>query len=126
LKRQLQPPDDKSKWGLGESGMKSILVSTALAAVIAVAGVSSSDRRPGPDDGPRAEKIGNFQLTDTTRLAPSCSTSATARPSWSCRSPTARRSRARSAGPALAERQAAYKDKGVLFYMMNSNLGQSP
>ncbi len=104
--------------------MKSILMTTALAAIIAIAGVSSVIAAPAPSTGPVPEKVGNFQLTDTTRLAHELFyfnyTPAIVVMSQSNGSKVSR-----EAAAELAKIQAAYKDKGVLFYMMNSNLGQS-
>ena len=104
--------------------MKSILMTTALAAIIAIAGVSSVIAAPAPTTGLVPEKVGNFQLTDTTRLAHELFyfnyTPAIVVMSQSNGSRVSR-----EAAAELAKIQAAYKDKGVLFYMMNSNLGQS-
>jgi hypothetical protein len=49
--------------------MKRVLMTSALAAVIAVAGVSAVIAAPAPTTGLAPERAGNFQLTDTTRLA---------------------------------------------------------
>jgi hypothetical protein len=104
--------------------MKSILISTALAAVIAVAGVSSVIAAPAPTTGLVPEKIGNFQLTDTTRLAHELFYFGYS-PAIVVMSQSNGSKISRESAAELAKIQAAYKDKGVLFYMMNSNLGQS-
>jgi len=104
--------------------MKSILISTALTAVIAVAGVSSVIAAPAPTTGFVPEKIGNFQLTDTTRLAHELFYFGYS-PAIVVMSQSNGSKISRESAAELAKIQAAYKDKGVLFYMMNSNLGQS-
>jgi len=104
--------------------MKRILVTTAIAAAIAVAGISSVIAAPAPTTGLVPEKIGNFQLTDTTRLAHELYYFKYA-PAIVVMSQTNGSKVSREGAAELAKIQAAYKDKGVLFYMINSNVSQS-
>lgn len=104
--------------------MKSILMTTALAAIVAVAGVSAVTAAPAPTTGLIPEKAGNFQLTDTTRLAHELFYFSYS-PAVVVMSQSNGSKVSREAAAELAKIQAAYKDKGVQFYMMNSNLGQS-
>ncbi len=104
--------------------MKSILFTTAIAAVVAIAGVSSVVAAPAPTTGLVPEKAGNFQLTDTTRLAHELFYFKYA-PAIVLMSQTNGSTVSRQAAADLAKIQAKYKDQGVLFYMMNSNVDQS-
>jgi hypothetical protein len=104
--------------------MKRVLITTAVAAVIAIAGVSSVIAAPAPTTGAIPEKVGNFQLTDTTRLAHELYYFRYA-PAIVLMSQTNGSKVSREAAAQLAKVQAQYKDQGVLFYMINSNLGQS-
>jgi hypothetical protein len=104
--------------------MKSVLFTTAIAAVVAIAGVSSVIAAPAPTTGLVPEKAGNFQLTDTTRLAHELFYFKYA-PAIVLMSQTNGSKVSREAAADLAKIQAKYKDQGVLFYMMNSNVDQS-
>ena len=104
--------------------MKSILMTTALAAIVAIAGVSSVIAAPAPTTGLVPEKVGNFQLTDTTRLAHELFYFGYS-PAIVVMSQSNGSKISREGAAELAKIQAAYKDRGVLFYMMNSNLNQS-
>ena len=104
--------------------MKRVLVTTAIAAAIAVAGISSVIAAPAPTTGLVPEKVGNFQLTDTTRLAHELYYFKYA-PAIVVMSQTNGSKVSREGAAELAKIQAAYKDKGVLFYMVNSNVSQS-
>jgi hypothetical protein len=103
--------------------MRTVLLSTAAAAVlvgfIGVASVSAA-----PTSSPVPEKAGNFRLTDTTRLSHELYYYRTA-PAIVLMSQTNGSKLSQTAAAELAKLQAAYKDKGVLFYMINSNLGDS-
>ncbi len=104
--------------------MKRVLVTTAIAAAIAVAGISSVVAAPAPTTGLVPEKVGNFQLTDTTRLAHELYYFKYA-PAIVVMSQSNGSKVSREGAAELAKIQAAYKDKGVLFYMVNSNVSQS-
>ena len=104
--------------------MKRILVTTAIAAAIAVAGISSVIAAPAPTTGLVPEKVGNFQLTDTTRLAHELYYFKYA-PAIVVMSQTNGSKVSREGAAELAKIQAAYKDQGVLFYLVNSNVSQS-
>src|ERR1700754_381350 len=103
--------------------MKKLLVSTAAAAVLAVTvGVAAVTALP--TDSAIPEKASNFQLTDTGRIAHELYyfKDATA---IVLMSQTNGSTVSRDGAAELAKLQAAYKDKGVLFYMINSNLSDS-
>jgi len=104
--------------------MKRVLVTTAIAAAIAVAGISSVVAAPAPTTGLVPEKVGNFQLTDTTRLAHELYYFKYA-PAIVVMSQSNGSKASREGAAELAKLQAAYKDQGVLFYMVNSNLSQT-
>jgi hypothetical protein len=104
--------------------MKSILMTTALAAVVAIAGVSSVIAAPAPTTGLVPERVGNFQLTDTTRLAHELYYFKHA-PAIVVMSQSNGSKVSREGAAELAKIQAAYKDQGVLFYLVNSNLTQT-
>lgn len=108
----------------GRAGMKRVLMTSALAAVIAVAGVSAVIAAPAPTTGLAPERAGNFQLTDTTRLAHELFYFKHA-PAIVLMSQTNGGKLSREGARALAKVQDTYKDKGVLFYMINSTPGQS-
>src|SRR5690242_7219121 len=99
--------------------MKSVLMTTAVAAVLAgfigVASVSAlTNEQTTPD------KASNFQLTDTTSLAYELYYFKQA-PAIVLMSQTNGSKLSHDVAGELAKLQAAYKDKGVLFYMVNSN-----
>src|SRR5215510_9934158 len=103
--------------------LKSALLSTAVAtALVGFVGVASVTALP--TDSAIPEKVGNFQLTDTTRLAHELYYFNYA-PAIVLMSQTNGSKVSRETAAELAKLQAAYKDKGVLFYMVNSNPGQS-
>jgi hypothetical protein len=103
--------------------MRKVLVSTAVAAVLAgVIGVASVTALP--TEGAVPEKASNFRLTDTNRLSHELFYFKKA-PAIVLMSQTNGSATSRAAAADLAKLQAAYKDKGVLFYMVNSNLGDS-
>jgi hypothetical protein len=103
--------------------MKSVLMATAAAAVLAgFVGVTAVTAAPTASAVP--EKVGNFQLTDTTRLAHELYYFKYA-PAVVLMSQTNGSPLSRTAASELGKLQAAYKDKGVLFYMVNSTTGQS-
>jgi hypothetical protein len=104
--------------------MKRVLMTSALAAVIALAGVTTVIAAPAPTTGLVPEKAGNFQLTDTTRLAHELFYFKYA-PAIVLMSQSNGSKVSREAAADLAKIQASYKDKGVLFYMINSNPDQS-
>ncbi|HEV7694057.1 MAG TPA: redoxin domain-containing protein [Hyphomonadaceae bacterium] len=99
--------------------IKSVLISTAAAAALAVTvGVASVTALP--TDSVVPEKASNFQLTDTTRLAHELYYFNYA-PAIVLMSQTNGSKLSRDGAAELAKLQAAYKDKGVLFYMINSS-----
>ncbi len=103
--------------------MKSVLLTTAVAAaLVAFAGVTAVTAAPTASAVP--EKVGNFQLTDHTRLAHELYYFKYA-PAIVLMSQTNGSKLSRDGAAELAKLQAAYKDKGVLFYMINSNLTDS-
>ncbi|MEQ1784800.1 MAG: hypothetical protein ABMA14_25925, partial [Hyphomonadaceae bacterium] len=104
--------------------MKRVLLTTALAAVVAIAGVSSVIAAPAPTTGLVPEKVGNFQLTDTTRLAHELYYFKYA-PAIVVMSQSNGSKVSRESAAELAKIQAAYKNQGVLCYLMNSNVSQS-
>ena len=104
--------------------MKRILITTAMAVVVAAAGVSAVIAAPAPTTGGAPERVGNFQLTDTTRLAHELYYFKYA-PAIVLMSQTNGGKVSREGATQMAKLQAAYKDQGVLFYMINSTPGQS-
>ena len=104
--------------------MKRILITTAMAVVVAAAGVSAVIAAPAPTTGGAPERVGNFQLTDTTRLAHELYYFKYA-PAIVLMSQTNGGKVSREGAAQMAKLQAAYKDQGVLFYMINSTPGQS-
>lgn len=104
--------------------MKRVLMTSAVAAVIALAGISTVLAAPAPSTGLVPERAGNFQLTDTTRLAHELFYFKYA-PAIVLMSQTNGGKVSREAAAELARVQASYKDKGVLFYMINSTPGQT-
>ncbi len=106
--------------------MKSVWISTVTAAaLVAALGVASVTAAPNVQETARVpDRIGDFQLTDTTRLGHRLSYFKYA-PAIVLMSQTNGSPLSRAAAGELARLQAAYKDKGVLFYMINSNLSDS-
>ena len=103
--------------------MKSVLRTTAVAAVFAAL-VGTTAVVAAPTVSAVPEKVGNFQLTDHTRLAHELFYFKYA-PAIVLMSQTNGSKLSRDAASELSKLQAAYKDKGVLFYMINSNLSDS-
>jgi hypothetical protein len=99
--------------------MRKVLLSTAAAAVLAGLIGAASVSALGTDQ-PIPDKVSPFQLTDTTRLAHDLNYFRYA-PAIVLMSQTNGSKVSRDAAAELAKLQAAYKDKGVLFYMINSN-----
>ncbi|MBI1359321.1 MAG: redoxin domain-containing protein [Alphaproteobacteria bacterium] len=106
--------------------MKKVWMSGAAVAVVAaVAGVASVRAAPNVQTSASVpERVGDFQLTDTTRLGHRLSYFKYA-PAIVLMSQTNGSRMSRTAAGELAKLQAAYKDKGVLFYMINSNLSDT-
>jgi hypothetical protein len=99
--------------------MRKVLLSTAAAAVlVGVTGFASVSALGGGQGVP--EKLSPFQLTDTARMAHDMSYFRYA-PAIVLMSQADGSKLSRDAAGELAKLQAAYKDKGVLFYMINSN-----
>jgi peroxiredoxin len=100
--------------------MKAVRTSTAIAAaLIAMAGVASVTAAPSAGTGPSPEKVSDFQLTDTGRLAHQLYYFKYA-PAIVLMSQTDGSPLSRAAAAELGKLQAAYKDRGVVFYMINS------
>ena len=104
--------------------MKSVVTATAIAAVLAVGALAVPAVFAAPTASTIPEKVGNFQLTDHTRLAHELFYFDYV-PAIVIMSQTNGSKLSREAAAELAKVQAAYKDKGVLFYMINSNTGDS-
>ncbi len=103
--------------------MRTVLLSTAVAAVLAgFVGVASVTALPTGSAVP--EKAANFQLSDTGRMAHELYYFKYA-PAIVLMSQTNGSKLSRDAAGELAKLQAAYKDKGVLFYMINSTLSDT-
>ncbi|HVY89153.1 MAG TPA: redoxin domain-containing protein [Hyphomonadaceae bacterium] len=103
--------------------MKSVLMAAAAAGVLATV-IGASAVMAAPTTSAVPETARDFQLTDTTRLAHELYYFRYA-PAIVLMSQTDGSKLSRDAGAELGKLQAAYKDKGVLFYMINSNLTQS-
>jgi peroxiredoxin len=105
--------------------MKTVLMATAAAAaLVALAGVAAVNAAPTPTPAITAaasvpEKIDNFQLTDTARMSHELFYFKRA-PAIVLMSQVDGTPLSRAAAAELSRLQAAYKDKGVLFYMINS------
>jgi hypothetical protein len=103
--------------------MRTFVLSTAaIAALVGVVGVASVSA--APTVSPVPEKASNFRLTDTTRLSHELFYYRNA-PAIVLMSQTNGSKLSQSAAAELGKLQAAYKDKGVAFYMINSNLGDT-
>src|SRR5262245_22751935 len=107
--------------------MKKILltsaIAVALAGVIGVAAVSARDneeRTPTSDAGP--DMVSNFELVDTGRLAHQLHYYKYA-PAIVLVSQTNGSPLSRAAAAELGRLQAAYKDKGVLFFFFQAEDG---
>jgi len=106
--------------------MKAILVGTAVtAAIIASVGAVTVTAAPtGSAVAIVPEKAADFELADTGRLAHRLSYFKYA-PAVVLMSQTNGSPLSRAGAAELARIQAAYKDRGVLFYMINSTATQS-
>ena len=93
-----------------------VLGAAAIAAVV-VAFVGVPTVAAAPSMAP--ERVSDFQLTDTTRMAHRLSYFQYA-PAIVLMSQKVGSPRSRAGAAELARLQAAYRDKGVLFYMINS------
>jgi hypothetical protein len=104
--------------------MRAVLLTTAAAVtLITCVGVATVIAAPsGTSVVP--ERVDDFQLTDTTRLGHRLSYFKYA-PVIVLMSQTDGSPLSRAAAGELAKLQAAYKDQGVLFYMINSNLSDA-
>lgn len=107
--------------------MKSALMASVVAAAL-VGAVGIAIAAPSPSVSPVvqvADKVDNFQLTDTTRLAHELYYFKPTNPVVVLMSQTNGSKVSRAAGAELSKLADAYKAKGVLFYMVNSNLGET-
>jgi AhpC/TSA family len=107
--------------------MRTALMASVMGAAFLAAGVVGVQAIAAPAPALTVavpEKVDNFQLTDQTRLAHELYyfKDATA---VVLMSETNGSKLSRDAAAELEKLQAAYKSKGVLFYMLNSNLGDS-
>lgn len=103
--------------------MKSkLLASTMAAAVLGIAAIAgvSAIAAPSPATVLIPERADNFQLTDHTRLAHELHYFRDA-PAIVLMSQVNGSDASRAAAAKLEKLQASYKDKGVLFYMLNSS-----
>jgi hypothetical protein len=101
--------------------MKAVLfTAAAAAAVIGFAGLASVTTASTGQPAMVPEKVSDFELTDTTRLAHRLSYFKYA-PAIVIMSQTDGSPLSRAGAAELARLQAAYKAQGVLFYMINSN-----
>jgi mono/diheme cytochrome c family protein len=98
--------------------MRVVLGAVAAAAVVATVGSASVVAAPNDATSMTPDKVSDFQLTDTTRMAHRLSYYQYA-PAIVLMSQKVGSPLSRSAAAELAKLQAAYKDKGVLFYMIN-------
>jgi hypothetical protein len=101
-------------------------VSAAVLGVAALAMVPSVTAKPAPAPAVTAaavpDRVDNFQLTDQTRLAHELYYFKAA-PAIVLMSQTNGSAVSQQSAAALQKIADTYKDKGVLFYMVNSNLG---
>ncbi len=106
--------------------MKAVWIATAATAAligfVGGASVTSAATVDGPNMVP--ERVSDFQLTDTTRMAHELYYFNYA-PVIVLMSQTNGSPLSRAAGAELEKLQTAYKDRGVLFYMINSNSGDT-
>jgi len=98
--------------------MRAALLSTVAAVLIGFVGVASVSALTGEQAVP--DRATDFQLTDTTRFAHTLSYYKYA-PAIVLMSQINGSKLSRDAAAELAKLQAAYKDKGVPFFMINSN-----
>lgn len=101
--------------------MKSVLL-TSVAAVVtaaAIAATAISAPAPAPTAAAVPERVGNFQLTSTGRLAYELNYYRYA-PAIVLMSQVNGGKVSRESAKTLEKLQTAYKDQGVLFYMVNS------
>jgi AhpC/TSA family len=103
--------------------MKSVLMTAAAVGVLATV-IGTSAVMAAPTTSAVPELARDFQLTDTTRLAHELYYFKYA-PAIVLMSQTDGSKLSRDAGAELGKLQAAYRDKGVLFYMINSSLSDN-
>lgn len=102
--------------------MRAFLVTTAVAAVAAIAvGVSAI---PGRAADPAAQRVDNFELTDHTRLAHQLYYFGYA-PAIVIMSRENGSAASHEATQALTRVAGGFRDKGVLFYLLDSSLSDS-
>ncbi|HEY3951192.1 redoxin domain-containing protein [Phenylobacterium sp.] len=97
--------------------MKAVLGAAAVSAIV-IATVGAASASKGDASSVTPDRVGDFQLTDTTRVAHKLSYYQYA-PAIVLMSQKDGSPLSRAAAAELAKLQAAYKDKGVLFYMIN-------
>src|SRR5215813_8818276 len=99
--------------------MRAVLGGVSVAAII-VAAVGTASMASPPSGAPALtpDKVSDFQLTDTTRIAHRLFYYSYA-PAIVLMSQKDGSPLSRAAAAELAKLQAAYRDKGVLFYMIN-------
>jgi hypothetical protein len=101
------------------------MLATTAAVLAGVVGVMSVNARtPTPAEQAVPETVSGFQLTDTTRLAHTLSYYKYA-PAIVLMSQTNGSQFSRESAAELARLQNTYKDRGVLFFMINSNPADS-
>jgi len=99
------------------------MTAAAVAALATCAGVAAVVAAPAPN-APVPDKVGDFRLTDTARLSHQLHYFSYA-PAIVLMSQTDGAPLSRAGAAELARLQAAYKDQGVLFYMINSNVSNT-
>ncbi|HEY8616894.1 redoxin domain-containing protein [Phenylobacterium sp.] len=107
--------------------MKRLAITGAVALAAALGGLAAQAGQAGAPAAAAAAvpaQVDDFQLTDQTRLAHRLYYYHYA-PAIVLMSQTNGSAASREAAARLEALQAAYKDRGVLFFMVNSNLGQS-
>ncbi|MEI7932760.1 MAG: redoxin domain-containing protein, partial [Alphaproteobacteria bacterium] len=105
--------------------MRAVWKTTAAAvALMALVGGASISATAADSSKVLPERISDFQLTDTARMAHHLYYFDYA-PVIVLMSQTNGSATSRAAAAELAKLQDAYKDKGVLFYMINSNTGDT-
>jgi hypothetical protein len=105
---------------------RALMASTVAAALLGAAAIATvAIAAPAPTTVVSVpERADNFQLTDHTRLAHELHYFKTA-PAIVLMTQSNGSKLSRNAAAELEKLQASYKAKGVLFYMMNSNLGDT-
>src|SRR4051794_5273079 len=97
--------------------MRAVLGAVSVAAIV-FAALGGASVTAAPNAGATPDRVTDFQLTDTTRMAHRLSYYQYA-PAIVLMSQKVGSPLSRAAAAELAKLQAAYKDRGVLFYMID-------